>query len=93
MHAPSDPASLLDFSGCGNTLDVNEPTTAKLAYDCLRYWVEDLHVDGFRFDLASVLTRVAEGSVLQYPPIAELADELGETKLIAEAWDAEGSTR
>jgi isoamylase len=93
MHAPSDPASLLDFSGCGNTLDVNEPATTKLVYDCLCYWVEDLHVDGFRFDLGSVLTRAPDGSVLQYPPVvelAELADALGDTKLIAEAWDAGG---
>jgi isoamylase len=93
MHAPSDPSLLLDFTGCGNTLDVNEPITAKLVYDCLLHWVEDLHVDGFRFDLASVLTRAPDGSVMQYPPIvelAELADELGETKLIAEAWDAAG---
>jgi isoamylase len=93
MHEPSNPGSLLDFTGCGNTLDVNEPATAKLVYDALLYWVEDLHVDGFRFDLASVLTRAPDGSVMQYPPIvelAELADELGETKLIAEAWDAAG---
>jgi isoamylase len=93
MHSPSAPATLLDFTGCGNTLDVNEPATTKLVYDCLRYWVEDLHVDGFRFDLGSVLTRAPDGSVLQYPPIvelAELADALGDTKLIAEAWDAGG---
>jgi isoamylase len=93
MHAPSDPASLLDFTGCGNTLDANEPITTKLVYDCLCSWVEDLHVDGFRFDLGSVLTRAPDGSVMQYPPIvelAELADQLGNTKLIAEAWDAGG---
>jgi isoamylase len=93
MHDPSDPGSLLDFTGCGNTLDVNEPVTAKLVYDALLYWVEDLHVDGFRFDLGSVLTRAPDGAVMQYPPIvelAELADALGETKLIAEAWDAAG---
>jgi isoamylase len=93
MHSPADPTTLLDFSGCGNTLDVNEPLTAKLVFDALRYWVDDLHVDGFRFDLGSVLTRAPDGSVLQYPPIvelAELADELAGTKLIAEAWDAGG---
>jgi isoamylase len=93
MHKRDDPEQLLDFTGCGNTLDVNEPLTAKLVFDCLRYWVDELHVDGFRFDLGSVLTRGPDGSVMQYPPIvelAELADELAGTKLIAEAWDAAG---
>jgi glycogen operon protein len=84
---------LLDFSGCGNTLDVNDPITSKLVFDSLCYWVEELHVDGFRFDEGTVLTRGPDGSVMQYPPVvalAELADQLGETKLIAEAWDAGG---
>jgi isoamylase len=93
MHPPGNLSALLDFSGTGNTMDVNEPLTAKLVFDCLRYWVEELHVDGFRFDLGSVLTRAPDGSVMQYPPIvelAELADELAGTKLIAEAWDAAG---
>ena len=84
---------LLDFSGCGNTLDVNDPITSKLVFDCLCYWVEELHVDGFRFDEGTILTRGPDGAVLQYPPVValtELADQLGETKLIAEAWDAGG---
>jgi glycogen operon protein len=84
---------LLDFSGTGNTLDANDPITAKLVFDCLCYWVEELHVDGFRFDEGTVLTRGPDGAVMQYPPIVsltELADQLGETKLIAEAWDAGG---
>jgi glycogen operon protein len=84
---------LLDFSGTGNTLDANDPITAKLVFDCLCYWVEELHVDGFRFDEGSVLTRGPDGAVMQYPPVVsltELADQLGETKLIAEAWDAGG---
>jgi glycogen operon protein len=84
---------LLDFTGTGNTLDVNNPITSKLVFDCLRYWVDELHVDGFRFDLASVLTRDPSGALMRYPPVvalAELADELGDTKLIAEAWDAGG---
>jgi glycogen operon protein len=84
---------LLDFSGTGNTLDANDPITTKLVFDCLCYWVEDLHVDGFRFDEGSVLTRGPDGAVMRYPPIVELtelADQLGETKLIAEAWDAGG---
>jgi isoamylase len=93
MISPQDPSVLLDFTGCGNTLDVNDPIAAKLVFDCLCYWVEELHVDGFRFDLASVLTRAPDGAVMQYPPVvalAELADQLGDTKLIAEAWDAAG---
>jgi glycogen operon protein len=93
MISPRDQETLLDFSGCGNTLDVNDPIGAKLVFDCLRHWVEELHVDGFRFDLGSVLTRGPDGAVLATPPIvalAELADALGETKLIAEAWDAGG---
>ena len=93
MISPQDPSVLLDFTGCGNTLDVNDPITSKLVFDCLCYWVNELHVDGFRFDLASVLTRAPDGAVMQYPPVvalAELADQLGETKLIAEAWDAAG---
>jgi isoamylase len=84
---------LLDFSGTGNTLDANDPITAKLVFDCLCYWVEELHVDGFRFDEGSVLTRGPDGAVMPYAPVVglvELADQLGETKLIAEAWDAGG---
>ena len=84
---------LLDFSGCGNTLDANDPITAKLVFDCLCHWVEALHVDGFRFDEGSILTRGPDGAVMRYPPVVsltELADQLGETKLIAEAWDAGG---
>ncbi len=93
MISPQDPSVLLDFTGCGNTLDVNDPITSKLVFDSLCYWVEELHVDGFRFDLGSVLTRGPDGAVMQYPPVvslAELGDQLGETKLIAEAWDAAG---
>jgi len=93
MISPQDPSALLDFTGCGNTLDVNDPIAAKLVFDSLCHWVEAYHVDGFRFDLASVLTRAPDGAVMKYPPVvalAELADQLGDTKLIAEAWDAAG---
>jgi isoamylase len=93
MHPPSDPSAFLDFSGTGNTLDVNDPIVTKLVFDSLCYWVEELHVDGFRFDEGSVLTRGPDGALMQHPPVvvlAELADALGETKLIAEAWDAGG---
>jgi isoamylase len=91
--SPADPNVLLDFTGCGNTFDDNYPITAKLIFDCLTYWVTELHVDGFRFDLASVLTRTPAGNVERYPPVVaavELADDLAGTKLIAEAWDAAG---
>jgi glycogen operon protein len=91
--SPSNPSALLDFTGCGNTFDDNYPITAKLIFDCLRYWVTEFHVDGFRFDLASVLTRGPDGAVEKYPALVaavELADELAGTKLIAEAWDAAG---
>jgi glycogen operon protein len=94
MHAPERPEVLLDFSGCGNTLDANDPIVTKLVFDSLCYWVDELHVDGFRFDEASVLTRAPDGSIMRFPPLvelAELADQLGETKLIAEAWDAGGA--
>jgi isoamylase len=93
LLSPTNPNELLDFSGCGNTLNASNPITAKLIFDCLRYWVTELHVDGFRFDLGSVLTRGSHGEVEAHPPIVsliELADELAGTKLIAEAWDAAG---
>ena len=83
----------LDFSGCGNSLNCNHPVVRDFILDCLRYWVTEMHVDGFRFDLASVLGRGRDGSVLANPPVLEriAADPvLAHTKLIAEAWDAAG---
>jgi glycogen operon protein len=83
----------LNYSGCGNTLNCNHPVVRELITDCLRYWVMEMHVDGFRFDLASILGRGQDGSVLQNPPLLEtLAHDpvLANTKLIAEAWDAAG---
>jgi glycogen operon protein len=90
-----DPATgaYLDFTGCGNTFNCNHPVVRDLILDCLRYWVVEMHVDGFRFDLASVLGRGRDGSVLTNPPLLEhlAADPiLANTKLIAEAWDAAG---
>ncbi|TWU59823.1 Glycogen debranching enzyme [Rubripirellula tenax] len=82
-----------DFSGCGNTLRCNHPVGEKFISDCLEYWVEVMHVDGFRFDEASVLTRGDGGVPLEKPPLiwnVELSDKLSETKMIAEAWDAAG---
>ncbi|MBI4890737.1 MAG: glycogen-debranching protein [Acidobacteria bacterium] len=83
----------LNFTGCGNTLNCNHPVVRKLITDCLRYWVMEMHVDGFRFDLASVLGRGRDGEPLASPPLLErLAYDpvLAGTKLIAEAWDAAG---
>jgi glycogen operon protein len=90
-----DPPSrdYLNFSGCGNTLNCNHPVVRQLIVDCLRYWVTEMHVDGFRFDLASVMVRSTTGRVLVDPPMVEQIAEdpiLSRTKIIAEAWDAGG---
>ncbi len=82
-----------NFSGCGNTMNCNHPVVRRMISDALQYWVTEMHVDGFRFDLASILGRGQDGSVLANPPLLEeLANEpiLAHTKLIAEAWDAAG---
>lgn len=82
-----------NYSGCGNTMNCNHPVVRNFVLDCLRYWVTEMHVDGFRFDLASILGRGRDGSVLANPPLIEqiAADPvLADTKLIAEAWDAAG---
>jgi len=82
-----------NFSGTGNTLNCNNPVVRNLVLDALRYWVSEYHIDGFRFDLASILGRDSEGRPLANPPLIEsLAYDpvLGRTKLIAEAWDAGG---
>ena len=85
--------SYVNFSGCGNTVNCNNPVVRDFIVDCLRYWATEMHVDGFRFDLASILGRGQDGSVLSNPPLLEsLAYDpvLANTKLIAEAWDAAG---
>lgn len=82
-----------NFSGCGNTLNCNNPIVNDMILDCLRYWVSSYRVDGFRFDLASILGRNEDGSPMSKPPLLErLAYDpvLGKAKLIAEAWDAGG---
>jgi glycogen operon protein len=82
-----------DYTGCGNTLSGNYPIVRRLILDSLRYWVEVMHVDGFRFDLASILARDATGNPLPNPPVLwdiESDPALAGTKLIAEAWDAAG---
>jgi isoamylase len=83
----------LNYSGCGNTVNCNNPVVHDFIVDCLRYWVTEMHVDGFRFDLASILGRGQDGGVLKNPPLLEhLAYDpvLANIKLIAEAWDAAG---
>ena len=83
----------LNFSGCGNTLNCNHPVVRNLVLDCLRYWSTEYHIDGFRFDLASILDRDRNGVPLANPPLLEsLAYDpvLSKCKLIAEAWDAGG---
>ncbi len=83
----------LDYSGCGNTLNANGPIVRRLIVDSLRYWVEEMHVDGFRFDLAAVLSRDESGRPMADPPTLwdiETDPVLAGTKLIAEAWDAGG---
>jgi isoamylase len=82
-----------NYSGCGNTLNCNHPVVRDLILNCLRYWVTEMHVDGFRFDLASILGRDQDGNVLKNPPILESIEMdplLANTKIIAEAWDAAG---
>ena len=82
-----------NFSGCGNTLNCNHPMVRNMILDCLRYWAAEYHVDGFRFDLASILGRDQNGAPMANPPLLELLAEdavLAKCKLIAEAWDAGG---
>jgi len=82
-----------DYSGAGNSLNANESTVRRLILDSLRYWVNEMHVDGFRFDLAAVLSRDEQGHPIASPPVLldiESDPVLANVKLIAEAWDAAG---
>lgn len=82
-----------NFSGCGNTLNCNHPIVQEMIVQCLRYWVTDYRVDGFRFDLASIMGRNEDGSPMSNPPLLQrlaLDPVLANVKLIAEAWDAGG---
>jgi glycogen operon protein len=83
-----------NYSGCGNTLNCNHPVVRHFIIDCLRYWVTEMHVDGFRFDLGSILGRDQHGRLMENPPMLETIAEdpvLSHTKIIAEAWDAGGA--
>jgi len=82
-----------NYTGCGNTLNASNPIVRRLIIDSMHYWVTGMHVDGFRFDLASILTRDESGNPLANPPVLwdiETSPILAGTKLIAEAWDAAG---
>ena len=83
-----------NFSGCGNTVNGNHPIVREMIFNCLRHWVHNYHIDGFRFDLASILSRDRYGNLVPNPPLVEAISEdpmLADTKIIAEAWDAAGA--
>jgi isoamylase len=83
----------MDYSGCGNTVNCNHPMVEKLIVDSLEFWVKEMHVDGFRFDEGSILSRGQDGVPLAHPPVVwhiETSEVLADTKIIAEAWDAAG---
>ncbi|HAJ92496.1 MAG TPA: glycogen debranching enzyme GlgX [Gammaproteobacteria bacterium] len=90
---PGDRSRYRDYTGCGNTVNCNHPLVARFIMECLEYWVREMHVDGFRFDLASVLSRGENGKPLYHAPVLwniEFSNVLSETRIIAEAWDAAG---
>ncbi|MGA2479289.1 MAG: glycogen debranching protein GlgX [Spirochaetia bacterium] len=94
MLDEKNPRVYKNFTGCGNTLNCNHPIMRTFILDCLHYWVVQMHVDGFRFDLGSVLGRDTDGRLMENPPILERIAEdpvLRESKIIAEAWDAAGA--
>jgi glycogen operon protein len=88
-----DRSRYANYTGCGNTLNANNAIVRRMIVDSLRYWVEEMHVDGFRFDLASILDRDESGQPMPNPPVLwdiESDPSLAGTKLIAETWDAAG---
>lgn len=88
-----DNGQYLDYTGCNNTVNCNHPVVIEFILSSLRYWVAEMHVDGFRFDLASIFCRDGKGNVIDHPPILEAINKdstLSKTKLIAEAWDCAG---
>lgn len=93
QHQENDKSILHDYTGCGNTINANHPLVTPFIVSSLEYWAREMHVDGFRFDLASALARGEGGVVLAEPPVVwaiELSEQLAHTQLIAEAWDAAG---
>ena len=93
MLDASDRSRYLNYTGTGNTVNCNHPAVRRMILECLRYWVGVMHVDGFRFDLASILSRDELGRPMQNPPLLweiESDPVLQKTKIFAEAWDAAG---
>ncbi len=91
--SPLNRAYYMDYSGCGNTMNCNHPLVQKLIAESLEFWTRDMHVDGFRFDEGSILSRGEDGAPMAHPPIIwriEFDEALADTKVIAEAWDAAG---
>ena len=89
----ADQAQYRDFTGCGNTLNANHAVVRAMTIDALHHWVDQMHVDGFRFDLASIMSRDTDGTPLANPPVIHQIESdpvLAGTKLIAEAWDGGG---
>ncbi len=89
-----DPRYYKNYSGCGNAVNGNHPIVREMIFHCLRHWVHNYHIDGFRFDLASILSRDRSGNLVPNPPLVEAIGEdplLADTKIIAEAWDAAGA--
>ena len=83
-----------NYSGCGNAVNGNHPIVREMIFHCLRHWLHNYHIDGFRFDLASILSRDRSGNLVPNPPLVEAIGEdplLADTKIIAEAWDAAGA--
>jgi len=90
---PDDRRRYRDYTGCGNTVNCNHPLVARYLVQCLEYWVREMHVDGFRFDLASVMARGEDGQPMYHAPVLwniEFSAPLAHTRIIAEAWDAAG---
>lgn len=93
---PEDRRHYRDYTGCGNTINANHPVVAQLLQQCVNYWAREMHVDGFRFDLASALARGEDGGPMQHAPVLwniEFSPDLADTRLIAEAWDAAGANQ
>jgi len=90
---PQDRSIYKDYTGCGNTVNCSHPVISRFIVECLEYWVREMHIDGFRFDLASVLVRDMDGTPRRFAPTPwsiEFSHTLSDTKIIAEAWDAAG---